>query len=386
MTGRQTPNPDDTIVVTLAGDMMFDGRLSPPRLLLRQMELLSCTAAYRDSVPIPFLNNDNSRRWLAKQGCTLTGVEHTSHVTNSISLVGAGDALDAYAPFRHVGATLQSSDIVFANLECTLSSRGRRMKSDNCYRASPHFAQAMHDAGISIVSFSNNHCMDYGECAFRDTIQELEANDVAVVGPVINSDSSRRAIVIERCGISLAFLAYNLVGPDYVYAWDHESGVIPLNEVSLIEDLEEIRSVVDWVAVSVHWGMEGSHLPFQRQILLAHTLVDLGADFIIGHHTHVPGPIEIYKDKLIFYSLGNFLFGYTHRNWADNMIVTLRISRDTSAAEVVPLGTTASEQYQPAVLHGHRRESLLNLIRGLSLPYMTDISPVTGLVLPSEIR
>src|SRR5713101_4435396 len=112
---------DTTVTVTFTGDIMFDGALTPPRLLYHQAEVVACNLGYRDSLPLPFLNSEVTRRWLVDQGCRMSGVEHTSHCAQSVSIEGAGDPTSPLAPFEHVAGERHISDLIVVNLECPLS-------------------------------------------------------------------------------------------------------------------------------------------------------------------------------------------------------------------------------------------------------------------------
>jgi poly-gamma-glutamate synthesis protein (capsule biosynthesis protein) len=81
-----------------------------------------------------------------------------------------------------------------------------------------------------------------------------------------------------------------------------------LDKAEVIRKIRQYDPQVDWLIVSIHWGNEYLPKPEQWRIDLAHQMVDAGADIIHGQHPHVYQPLEIYKDKYIFYSLGNFIF------------------------------------------------------------------------------
>jgi poly-gamma-glutamate synthesis protein (capsule biosynthesis protein) len=357
------------------GDMMFDTSLGLPRVFFYHPESAACLQHFRSSFPIPFINTEENRQWLSQQGVSLDGLSKTSHAAQSIALKLPTEATAPDYPFRLIRADLAQSDLVFGNLECPLSNRGRPIGNDGCYRASPAFAQALAASNFKVVSFSNNHCMDYGETAFLDTIRALRRTGIEVIGAGRSYEEARKPALLEIRGIRLAFLAYNMFGPDSVYALPGESGVVPLNALVVKEDVDRIRSQVDFIIVSVHWGLEGESRPRAGLVELAHQLVDHGVDVILGHHPHLPGSIEIYKSKLIFYSLGNFIFGHSHRYWIDNMMVKLTLDRDhCRRAEFIPIGIKGIEQYQPKVLSGEQAEKLIEFVRVLSEPFGTSVT------------
>jgi poly-gamma-glutamate synthesis protein (capsule biosynthesis protein) len=336
-----------SLTIAAVGDIMLDRRLLVPRVFHYIPDVSSC-GPYEGLVRYPFVYSRESIDWLRSLDRDVSGVHSTPHAAQSRSLRLPDEASSADYPFLQINRTLQQSDIVFGNLECPLSRNGRRMANDGCYAAEPEFASSMARAGFRVVSLANNHCMDHGESAFNDTLNVLEENGIMAVGAGRSLAAARNPAVFTMNGVSVAFLAYSLIGPEWVYATDSECGVAPLNPLVAGEDIARIREEVDFVILSLHWGSENRATPWPRQIELARHLIDAGADAILGHHSHVPGSVEIYRGRPILYSLGNFIFGHDHLNWRDNLIVRLHIEeRRLCRLEIIPI----RGRYQPAVLN-----------------------------------
>jgi len=325
---------------------MFDRRLVPPRTFYHFPDVAAC-GPFEGQIRYPFVNSRESVEWLACLERNVEGVHLTSHAGQSIGLQLPLEAEAADYPLEFIAPVLRQSDIVFGNLECPLSLNGRRHSNDASYAAQPVFASAMARAGFQVVSFANNHCFDRGEAGFLDTLDVLAESGIAVTGAGRSLDAARAAALFSVNGVSVGFLAYSLVGPDWIYATADESGVAPLNPLVAGQDIARIRDQVDMVVVSVHWGVEGRSAPWLRQIELAHLLVDSGADILVGHHSHVPGSVEVYRGRPIVYSLGNFIFGHDHSTWGDNMIVRFHVEgKRCRKVEILPI----RGRYQPAVL------------------------------------
>ena len=337
------------ITVSAVGDIMPDRRLRPPRTFFHYPDVSTCGGPFEGQIRFPFPNTRESAQWLSSFDRHVHGVHATAHAATSIPLETSPELEQWDYPFRGIADELRSSDVVFANLECPLSVRGRRMSNDVTYSADPAFAAAMAAAGIRVVSFANNHCFDFGEVAFHDTLAALKANGIAVAGAGASLEEARQPAVVEAGGVRIAFLGYSMIGPDAIYATDDECGVAPLNPMMVGQDVARIRADVDLVALSLHWGVEARPIPWPRLVDLAHDFVDCGVDVILGHHPHVPGSIEVYRGRPIFYSLGNFIFGHDHANWGDNMLVRLHVDdRRLSQVEILPV----RGRYQPAVVDG----------------------------------
>ncbi len=82
----------------------------------------------------------------------------------------------------------------------------------------------------------------------------------------------------------------------------------PLDFDKIINDIESCKDKVDRIIVSLHWGVEESHVPEVEQVIMARNIIDAGADVVIGHHAHVIQPVESYNGGVIAYGLGNFIF------------------------------------------------------------------------------
>ena len=371
---------DDELTLIASGDMMFDRRTRPPRIIFHQSAFSSASSNFRASRPTPFLNTVASRDWLKDNGIPLDGILCSSHSDQSLSLDLAPEADSPEFPFDSIAPELRSADLVFANLECPLSTRGRPTRNEMCYRADPRYALAMVKAGISVVSFSNNHCMDYGDVAFEDTVAALKAAGITPIGVVGSSHDRQRAAALEVRGMCIGFLGYNLLGPDETYAGEQESGIIPLNPLTLAQDCANFTEQIDLSVASVHWGDEQSLTPTQQMIDLGHLCVDSGVDIVLGHHSHVPGAIEIYKGKPIVYSLGNFIFGHTHEHWTTcNMLVKFTCAqKSVTRIEIVPIGSLNAEVFQPCLVGHDRAHILLSWVSEASAKFGTKILPVDG--------
>lgn len=355
--------------------MMFDIRLRPPRIFFHQPDAIECASGFGSHFRIPYVNTSENLQWLSSRNQSIYGAAFTSHATGSLPLELSGDATTD-SPFRWISEELHRSDLVFGNLECPLSRRGRPMANDGCYAAAPEYASALAAASFRVVSLANNHCLDYGENAFLDTLDVLHANGVAVVGAGRSLGEARAPAKFDLAGTTVAILGYSMIGDPWVFAIDGECGVAPLNPRSVREDIDRIRNEVDLVILSVHWGHELRGMPFPRLIELGHYLIDSGADAVLGHHSHVPGSIEIHRGRPIFYSLGNFVFGHGHSTWGDNMLARLCIE-DARISRLEIRGVRGT--FQPSLLGENDVGRFHQRLDELSRPFGTDLQYGDGM-------
>jgi hypothetical protein len=218
---------------------------------------------------------------------------------------------DGLQTFAAVTALIQDADLSFGNLEGPLCDQGKTSKckpgapSGACYafRMPGHYAAYFKDAGFDMVSTANNHSGDFGEVCRAQTEALLDAQGIAHSGRP--GDIARLSVK----GLKLAMIAF------HTSAATHD-----------VRDIDTARALVrsltashDIIIVSFHGGAEGAraiHLPQGRETFygedrgdlrqFSHAVIDAGADLVLGHGPHVLRGMEVYKERLIAYSLGNF--------------------------------------------------------------------------------
>lgn len=129
------------------------------------------------------------------------------------------------------------------------------------------------------------------------------------------------------------------------------------------EDVSALKKVVDVVIVNFHWGTERSHYPESYQVALAHSAIDAGADLVVGHHPHVLQGIERYKNGIIAYSLGNFIFGGNSRRQHDTCVFQLNIREGDKIPALIPVRIS---EWRPVRLEGEEGRQLIDTIKRYS--------------------
>lgn len=158
------------------------------------------------------------------------------------------------------------------------------------------------------VNLANNHIMDFTEVGFENTIRVLTDENIAFFGAGTKINNYNNPYVLEKDGKKIALLGYSDIIP-MLCKERTEYQVAYADKEQIHKDIELCREKqVDYIIVNVHWGREERPLNTKRQRELGHYFIDEGVDIVIGHHPHCIQPYEVYKDKYIFYSLGNFMF------------------------------------------------------------------------------
>lgn len=238
--------------------------------------------------------------------------------------------------FAHTAPILREADIAFGQLETLLSERGTsQLHMPHGLRAHPKNVAALTYAGFDVVSFASNHTLDWSDDALFDTLDVVRKNNIVVIGAGRNIEEARQPAIIERKGTKVGFLAYCSVVPDGFEAGIDKPGVAPLRATvsyepvdwqpgtppriitranrndmaAMVDDIKRLRPNVDVLVVSMHWGVHFVPAVIAMyQYEVGHAAIDAGADIIIGHHAHILKGIEVYKGKVIFFSLCNFAF------------------------------------------------------------------------------
>lgn len=276
-------------------------------------------------------------------------------------------------PWREIRPVFREADVAFVNLESPLSDDARW---SGAFRTPTAFAGGLRWAGIDVVSTANNHSLDAEGEGLRDTREALFRAGVGAVGTGGDLEAARRPHVVERSGVRIAFLAYAqfVNAGSSAFAQPDRSGVAPLDPLLIEEDIRRVRDQVDWVVVSFHWGLENEGRTHPEARRIAHETIDAGADVILGHHSHVPKAVELYGDGVIFYSLGNLIFGHNHDYWGDNIVAEIRLGPgEIREIRVHPVAGEANEPSRPHLLGPKAGRDILSAVDSLSAEFGTRL-------------
>lgn len=218
--------------------------------------------------------------------------------------------LDFTYPFKETVSMLESADIAFGNLECPISGRGEALAKKYLFNAPPESVSGLVFAGFDLVSLANNHTLDYGPIALDDTLRILGENQIRVSG-ISTNDAPQQPLIFERKGLRIGFLAY--ADPETPYAYPKEfmtfeTRPAKAEKEAIARDIAALTPNADIIVVSYHWGIEYENAASPRQVELGQFTIDQGADIVAGHHPHVQQDAAWYKNGLIIYSMGNFVF------------------------------------------------------------------------------
>ncbi|PSN15597.1 poly-gamma-glutamate biosynthesis protein [filamentous cyanobacterium CCP5] len=266
--------------------------------------------------------------------------------------------------FRSIEPFLQKeADILFGNFESTMTSHAYSAKdisrgSTFAFRTPPSYGDVIKSAGFDVMSVANNHSFDFGEQGFADTIANLESSGIQATG------RKGQITYTEANEVRLAFIAFSY--------FNHHNN---MNDLAAVEALiRQADEQADIIVVSVHAGAEGTGAVRTRNqteyylgenrgnlVQFSRAAIDYGADLVLGHGPHVVRAVDLYQDRLIAYSLGNFLGHKTLSNQSTlGVSMILKVGMDSD-------GTFVNGQIIPVALDPNGVPYLDNHFQGVVL-------------------
>lgn len=250
-------------------------------------------------------------------------------------------------PFEAVRELLVSPDLSIGNLEGVFTDNPSIAVVNNKilrFTFDPSLVSMLKDFGFDGFSLANNHALDFGREGFENTRRLLSDNGMFSFGSPINDGvlSAKHSVREEK----VCFVGYHsLFYPDTT---------LVLNEI------KNLISECDFLVTVAHWGEEYQDEENEAQREVARSFIDAGADLVIGHHPHVVQPVEIYKDKAIFYSLGNFLFDQDFSiPTRQSLAVELSLGEDFQEFRLIPIEMSRARLYYPdSQSYAERKEIL----------------------------
>jgi gamma-polyglutamate biosynthesis protein CapA len=242
---------------------------------------------------------------------------------------------------------LRGADLVSANLEGAVTNMGAHYAPVlvNDFAFAPDTIREVKKYGFDFFNIANNHLSDQGKKGMNETRKNLDD-----IGADYSGCTDRE---IGACSAKILYFASTsvaMIGLSSVY------GTFDSEKVS--EIIRKAKADADLVVVNIHWGQEYIHEFSKTQSVLAHQVIDAGADIIIGHHPHVIQGLEIYKDRLIFYSLGNFIFDqYFSPDTQEGLAVGLIVKGNELTTNLFPI---VSRQSKPSLAVGEQKNKILS--------------------------
>ena len=291
--------------------------------------------------------------------CILGSDEPLHNADDSFVGIMKANGNDFSYPLALAQDLFANDDYTLINLECVLTDKkqGRNKDLYTNFRGPASYVNILTEGSVEGVSLSNNHALDYGQLGLRDCQASL---DSAGIQWAYNTTY----FTFECKGIRFAVFSFRRYYMETYYTW-------------LEKEMARIRSEedIDFIIVCLHHGVEYEtrHNDYDQE-RFAHHAIDYGADLVVGTHPHVLQGIEVYKNRLIFYSLGNFSFGGNKEakeaaNPTAVMEVRLTFSQNelySSQLIIHPFhesGTSPKNNYQPTPVSGEEAQDVMKRLQ-----------------------
>lgn len=264
--------------------------------------------------------------------------------------------------FSGVRGIFEADDFTLINLECVLTTSNERVEKTYNLKGEPEYVDIMTGSSIEACSLGNNHSSDYGPQSLTDTQNALDG------AGIIYGYNDQAGIYTTEDGLKIGIVSSNVIFQGEQSINYLKDGIAGLKEQG-----------IDLIIACCHWGIERQYYPQDFQRTLAHSLIDCGADLVIGNHPHVLQGVELYNGKVICYSLGNFCFG-GNRNPSDKntmlyqqtfTYVDGQLQQDVNA-HIIPCTLSSVSGYNdfcPTVVTDGKKQSIIDNINTYSEPY-----------------
>lgn len=228
---------------------------------------------------------------------------------------GGIDYSDNFADNDLIGYFKQF-DLRIGTLECAIGNgfpfdpiKMNNKKWQNIVYAQNEHLSKLKKININVVSLANNHVFDLGVEGLKNTIYQLDKLGISYLGAGLDEEQAGLPLILKVKGRTIGFLAYS--SPTFWAPHPPSKDNPGVNQFHLnkaISDVQSLKKRCEFVFVLPHWGVENTYFPTEKDYLHASKIIQAGADGIIGSHSHRIQPVIPVKNKLVFFSLGNFYF------------------------------------------------------------------------------
>jgi len=241
--------------------------------------------------------------------------------------------------FKNVVPVFSQSDYVVANLECPVTTKKQPVHKKYIFRAEPEWLGYLKNAGITHLAMANNHTYDQGRSGITDTRDNIIRNKMIPVGYGLNQEESCEPVILQKGKIKVALFSSVLLPLENWTYLPASPGICQASAAELAEKIKlfKSRNKETKVVVILHWGVEFQESPTIEQRQQAMELIDSGADAIIGHHPHVIQGKFLFKNKPVFFSLGNFVFDQSSLPATKGLMVQLIFSENNFHFKEIPV-------------------------------------------------
>lgn len=263
--------------------------------------------------------------------------------------------------FEYIKPVIQNYDLAFYNQESIIGGKELGLSTYPRFNSPEEIGETMTNMGFNLVSLANNHTLDRGEQGVLNSVAYWSEKDAMVAGSYDSFESRDKVQIGTVNGITYTLLSYTTVTNGLTPTAGKEYLTNIYSEEKVKEDIARVRDKVDVVLVSMHWGVEYTHVPVEEQTKIAKFLASQGVDIVIGHHPHVVQPIEYIDNTLVIYSLGNMISAQIGTERLTGGVVSLDIVKDETGIRLENLSTDVIYTAYSGTIQNFRVVPYINL-------------------------
>jgi len=280
-----------------------------------------------------------------------------------VNLFFSGDVVNTNCVDNFISEDFQqiirNQDFSICNFEAPIEGVGKKiLKVGPNINQKKETIEILKNAGFNALLLANNHIYDYGKDALAATIATAKKLDLDTLGAGLNRQEAYKPLIKEINGLKIGFInaceaQFGVLDETYP---SQESGYAWINHYLVDDAIKTTKKLVDKLIVCVHAGLEDYSVPLFEWKDRYKRLCDIGADCIVGSHPHVPQGFEVYNNKPIFYSLGNFYFD------------TASFENSPDYSYCVKLEIT-KEEIQFKLVYHHKEKGMVQLTNPDEIPF-----------------
>ncbi len=214
---------------------------------------------------------------------------------------------DIYTLFNDLLIDFLDNDLFIANLETPLINHPTPIKKSGAnFGSSPEILSAIKKAGINLLNLCNNHILDHGEKGLLTTIEYLKKYQINYTGIGLNIEEASTPYFFTKNDLQICILTY--AEHEFSFATKNKGGANPFSLIDFTKKILTLKPNIDFFILLYHGGKEYYPYPTPYQKKLMEFFIDMGVNVVLCQHSHVAGAIQHYKNGVIFYGQGNFLF------------------------------------------------------------------------------
>ena len=332
--------------------------------------------------PFELMTRKDNRVMLAFAGDVMMGRRYYKPYFDDAVLINATSVLeDSKQLVQHVKPYLSIADLAAVNLESQLAEQKptTRAKKSVTFYSAPETVAALKWAGVDYVTLGNNHTYDYLDEGLEATLQALDEYQLPYSGAGHTEEEALKAYQIELANRQLALLGYvGWQGSSAIKqtAGEKQGGAAFGSKHNIVQAVEKAAKQGQLPIVQYHGSLEYKKEPTGVTEDRLKAAIDAGAALAIGHHPHVTQGLELYNDKLIAYSMGNFIFDQNFSSTQHSFILYVWLDNGVfKKAEIVPIYLKG---YKPTPAMDNERVAVLKRMKVLSAKRNTRIQDHNG--------